>query len=83
MSLSKVFSIRLAQEIIEGLDAIVKDFRWYKRNTIIERVLYHVVKTMSHEDMKTLLREPCSRWSKVRIKVERIDEGKKPEAPGV
>lgn len=80
MSVSKVFSIRLAQETIDELDAIVRDFRWYKRNAIIESVLYHVVKTMSREDMKTLLQQPCSRWSKVRIKVERIDDEKVPEA---
>lgn len=83
MSVSKVFSIRLAEATIEELDAIVKEFRWYKRNAIIESVLYHVVKSMSREELRYLLREPCSRFAKIRIKVERIEDDKKPEASRV
>ncbi len=83
MSVSKVFSIRLAQETINELDAIVEDFRWYKRNAIIESVLYHVVKSMSREELRYLIREPCSRYAKIRIKVERIENDKKPEASKV
>lgn len=74
MEKSKVLSIRISESIIKALDDNVKVFRWWKRNALIEAILYFAVTTMSYADMKTLLSKPHSRFAKIRLVVEECEE---------
>ena len=73
MSNTLVTSIRVNERIIQKLDEHARSLRWYKRNSIIEAILFHFLNTVDLGDLKTVLRASQSRRSSIKIVVEEVD----------
>lgn len=73
MSKTKVISIRVDERIIKKLDDHAKTIRWYKRNAIIEAILFHFLNTVNVVDLRSVVRAPQVRRSSIRIVVEEVD----------
>lgn len=73
MSNTLVTSIRVNERIIQKLDEHEHTLRWYKRNAIIEAILFHFLNTVDIGDLKTVLRATQSRRSSIKIVVETVD----------
>lgn len=73
MNKTKVVSIRVNERIIKKLDEHVHTLRWYKRNAIIEAILFHFLNTVDLKDLRTVIRAPHVRRSSIKIVVEEVD----------
>lgn len=73
MNKTKVVSIRVNERIIKKLDEHVHTLRWYKRNAIIEAILFHFLNTVDLNDLRTVVRAPHVRRSSIKIVVEEVD----------
>lgn len=73
MNKTQVTSIRVNERIIKKLDEHANTLRWYKRNAIIEAILFHFLNTVDIGDLKTVLRAQRVRRSSIRIVVEEVD----------
>lgn len=73
MNKTKVVSIRVNERIIKKLDEHVHTLRWYKRNAIIEAILFHFLNTVDIGDLRSIVRATQTRRSSIRIIVEEVD----------
>lgn len=73
MDKTQVTSIRVNERIIRKLDEHVRNLRWYKRNAIIEAILFHFLNTVDIDGLKTVLRAAQSRRASIKIVVESVD----------
>lgn len=78
---TKVVSIRVNKHIIDKLDEHAKDLRWYKRNTIIELILFHALNSLELSDVRDLCRAPQWKITDVRLKLEHVEREKKKPSP--
>lgn len=72
MFTSKVISVRLDDDLVTQLNERAKKLRWYKRNTIIETVVWNCLNRMSEEDLLRMLRASHSRFENLKVKF--VDE---------
>lgn len=73
MNKTKVVSIRVDERILKKLDERANTLRWYKRNAIIEAILFHFLNTVDLNDLRAVVRAPHVRRSSIRIVVEEVD----------
>ena len=73
MNKTLVTSIRVNERIIQKLDEHANTLRWYKRNAIIEAILFHFLNTVDIGDLKTVLSATQNRRSSIKIVVETVD----------
>lgn len=78
---TKVVSIRVNKHIIDKLDELAKNLRWYKRNTIIESILFHALNSLELSEMRELCRAPLWKVTDVKLKLEHIEREIKPPSP--
>lgn len=83
MKQTKVVSIRVDKHIIDKLDEHAKNLRWYKRNTIIESILFHALNSFELSDIRELCRAPQRSTTNLRLNLEHVEREKnKPSPPG-
>lgn len=73
MNKTKVVSIRVNERIIKKLDEHAHTLRWWKRNAIIEAILFHFLNTVDIVDLRSVVRATQTRRSSIRIIVEEVD----------
>lgn len=79
MSKTKVISIRVDERIIKKLDEHVETLHWYKRNSIIEAILFHFLNTVDIVDLRSVIRASHTRRSSIKIVVEEVDRNTLPD----
>lgn len=78
---TKVVSIRVNKHIIDKLDELARNLRWYKRNTIIESILFHALNSLELSEMRDLCRAPNWKKTNVKLNLERVEWEKNEPSP--
>lgn len=78
---TKVVSIRVNKHIIDKLDELAKDLRWYKRNTIIEAILFHALNSLEKSEIRDLCRAPQCKTTNVKLNLEHVEREKNKPTP--
>lgn len=78
---TKVVSIRVNKHIIDKLDEHAKNLRWYKRNAIIEAILFHALNSFELSDMRDLCHAPQWKVTDVKLKLEHVEREKNTTSP--
>ena len=79
MESTKVITFRLTESTIKLLDDAVKRHRYWKRNAVVEQLLYFVLSKLSNKDIYDIIRTykyDRERFTALRLELTDMTKGK-------
>lgn len=76
MEKTKVFSLRVSNDLSNLIDQKVERFTWWKRNALICQILFNLLRNASDYDIRTLVQYSIFSRNKlvISIREEKISE---------